>query len=159
MKKSTIAVIAALVALAIALVALIFLNMPDIAQRQQLRTDEVFLIIIGEDEHRVTINDIENLYPRAIEANYKRSGRPAETRMFSGVPFAAILELHEIDSANLQNAIFAAADGYQSALTISRALNDAYIVLCDERGPFRMILPNDQFSQHWCSYLTDVTLR
>ena len=158
MKKSTIAVIVVLAALGFAVAVLLVLNHADTSARQQLRNDAILLIVHNDTEHRLGVADIEALAPADFEANYNRSGRPAEIRVFTGVPFMAILERLEIDPAGVDRAVFAASDGYQSALPVGD-LPGVYIALCDERGPFRMVLPHDQFSQRWVHWLTDVTLR
>jgi len=158
MKKSTIAVVAVLAALGIAVAVLLALNFEAIQGRQQLREDGEFLLIHQGVEHVITVADIEALGPRDFEANYNRSGRPAETRVFYGVPFADVLNMLSIDPANT-TVIFSASDGYASALPIAEALNEAYIALCDERGPFRMVLPRAPFSQQWVHWLTGVDIQ
>ena len=158
MKKSTIAVIATLVVLGIATAVLLALNFEDIQGRQQLREAGEFVLVHEGVEHVVTVEDIEALAPYDFEANYKRSGRPAETRVFYGVPFADVLAQLGIDPAGT-TIIFTASDGYASALPAAEALAEAYIALCDERGPFRMVLPRAPFSQQWVHWLTGVEIR
>jgi len=161
-KKSTIAVIAVLVILAIGVAVLAVLNGRQAAPKQQLRSDAAFLIIAGGTEHRVTMEDIEALGPREIEANYKKSGKEPETRTYMGVPFAEILRAKDIGPAQFSSAAFTASDGYASALPMEKALDEenCFIVIdAGDDGPFRMILAKDQFSQNWCKLLTDVTLK
>jgi len=157
MKKSTIAIIATLAVLGTAVVVLLALSREGIAARQQLREDAVFLVVYNDVERRVTVEDIQALEPEDFDANYNRSGRPAEIRTFYGVPFLRVLEHLELDLTPLERAVFAASDGYVSALPIADIFA-AYIALCDDLGPFRMVLPDDPFSQRWVHWLTDVTL-
>ena len=161
-KKSTIAVIAVIAALAVGVGVLAALNNKDATARQQLRDDAAFLIAANGAEHRVTMEEFLSLEQREIEANYKKSGKAPETRVYTGVPFAELLRMKGIDCAGMKTAVFSAADGYSSALAMEEALDEAgcWIVL-DEGGdgPFRMILPRAQFSQNWCKLLTDVTLK
>ena len=156
--KSSIVVIAALTALAIAIGVLVLLGREDIQARQQQLADGVLLIVYDDITHEITVEDIEALGPQAFDANYNRSGRPAENRVFYGVRFAQVFDLLEIDSTESYTVVFAAADGYASALPMAQALGDAYLVLCGELGPFRMVLPHDPVSQRWVHWLTDVTI-
>ena len=161
-KKSTIAVIAVLAVLSMAVAVLAVLNSKEAKTKKQLRGDAVFLIIAGETEHRVTMQDIESLGPREIQANYKKSGRDPETRAYTGVPFAEVLRLKGIDTGGLRSAVFSAADAYSSILSMEDALDEenCFIVIdTGDEGPYRMILAQAQFSQNWCKLLTDVTLK
>ena len=161
-RKSTIAVIAVLAVLAVGVAVLAVLNGRDAKEKKLLLDDAVFLISANEIEYRITMEDIEALGPREIEANYKKSGKDPESRAFTGVPFAALLRHMGIDTEGLRSAVFSAADGYASALSMERALdeNNCFIVIDDgDEGPYRMILAKDRFSQDWCKLLTDVTLK
>lgn len=161
LKKSTIAVIAVLVALACGVAVLAVLNGRDAQEKQQRRVDGTFLIVAGETEYTVTRDEIEALGPKEFEANYKKSGKAPEARVYTGVPFAAVLERKGIDPAQFSTAIFSAADAYIQAIPLADALDatGCFIALDDAGdGPFRMILAKDQFSQRWVKLLTDVTL-
>ena len=159
-KKSTVAVVIVLAVLAAGVAVLAVFNGRDAAEKKRRLSDEYFLIVAGETEHRVTMEDIEALGPREIEANYKKSGKDPEMRYYTGVPFAAVLRLKEIDAEGLSSAVFSAADSYSSILSMEDALGECYIAIdAGSDGPFRMILPKAQFSQGWCKMLTDVHLR
>jgi len=166
-RKSTIAVIAVLAALAVGVAVLAALNAKNAGEKKQLLDDAVFLILDGRTQPpaalaTVTREDIEALAPREFRANYKKSGKEPEARVYTGVPFAEVLRAKGIDPAGFASAAFAAADGYASALTMEKALDEenCFIALDDGGdGPFRMILPKDQFSQNWCKMLTDITLK
>jgi len=159
-KKSTIAVIVVLAVLAAGVAVLAVLNGKNAAEKKQLLDEAVFLIIANGTEHGVTMEDIGALGPREIEANYKKSGKDPEMRVYTGVPFAAVLRLKGIDTGGLSSAVFSAADGYSSILPMEDALDECYIAIDDGGdGPFRMILPKARFSQDWCKMLTDVHLR
>jgi len=161
-KKSTIAVIAIIAVLAVAVAVLAVLNGRDAAAKKQLQNDAVFLIVAGETEHKVTMEEFLSLEQQEIEAIYKKSGKDPETRHYAGVPFAALLRLKGVDPAGFGSAVFSAADGYASALPMADALNEDHcFIVADggEDGPFRMVLPKDRFSQRWCKMLTDVHLR
>ncbi|MCL2107143.1 MAG: hypothetical protein FWH26_08855 [Oscillospiraceae bacterium] len=151
-----------LTALAIGVAVLAVLNRENAAEKKRLLNDAVFLIVAAGSEHQVSMEDIEALEPREIEAIYKKSGKDPETRTYTGVPFAAVLRAKGIDTGAYQSAAFAAADGYASALPMADALDETscFIVIDGgDEGPFRMILAKDPFSQRWCKLLTDVTLK
>ena len=161
-KRSIIIVVAVLAVLAIGVAVLAVLNGRDAASRQQLRGDAVFLIIANEIEHRVTMEDVESLGPREIEANYKKSGKDPEARVYTGVPFAAVLGCKGIDAGGLRSATFTASDAYSSILPMEEALDEenCFIVIdAGDEGPFRMVLAKAQFSQKWCKLLTEVILK
>jgi len=162
MKKSTMAVVAMIAALAVGVTVLAAVNGRQAAAKNRARGDAAFLIIAGEEEYKVTMEEFLTLEQREIEANYKKSGKEPETRRYTGAPFAAILRMKGIDPAGFNSAVFAASDGYASALPMEDALDeDNCFIAADsgEDGPFRMLCPKDTFSQRWCKLLTDVTLR
>ena len=161
-KKSTLAVIAILAVLAVGVAVLAALNGKDTAAKKQLYQDAAFLIIAGGEEYRVTMEEYQSLDQREIQANYKKNNKAPETRTYTGVPFAEVLRMKNIDPGDAKTVLFAAADNYNSPLSIEEALDEenCFIIYDDgDEGPFRMILPNDQFRQRWCKLLTDVTLK
>jgi len=162
MKKSTIVVIAVIAALAVGVAVLAALNGREAAGKKQLRDDAVFVILAGDAEYRVTMEEFLSLEQREFEAVYKKSGKDPETRYYTGAPFAEVLQMKGVGTAGFAAAAFGAADGYASAISMEDALDTqrCYIAADDGGdGPFRMILPKDQFSQRWCKMLVDVTLK
>ena len=167
MKKSTTVVIVVIAVLAVGVAVLAALNGREAAGKKQLRDDAVFVILDGRGQPpvmlaEVTMEDFLSLEQREFEAVYKKSGKDPETRYYTGAPFAEVLQMKEIDPAGFAAAAFGAADGYASAISMEDALDTqrCYIAADDGGdGPFRMILPKDQFSQRWCKMLVDVTLK
>ena len=161
-KKSTIAIIAILAALAVGVAVLAALSGKSAVEKRLLLDDAAFLIVAGEDEYRVTMEEFLALEQQEIEANYKKNNKDPETRTYTGAPFAAVLRMKAIDLADITTAVFSAADNYTSPLPIEDALDEENcFIVADSggEGPFRMILAKDQFSQRWCKLLTDVTLK
>jgi len=157
MKKSTIAVIAVLAALAVGVGVLAALN-----GKTAKQADTAFLIAARGQEYEVSMVEFLFLPQREIEANYKKNGKDPENRYYIGASFAEVLRMKGIDPAGISTAAFSASDGYASILPIADALDmeNCFIVLDSGReGPFRMILAKDQFSQRWCKLLTSVTLK
>lgn len=165
----TLIVAAVVVALAVVVVVFALLNREGAEEKMQLQNDAVFLITAGGETVQVSMEDMESLTPRDIEATYKKSGKKPEIRTYTGVPLADILALKGVDASGYTTVTFTAADGYASALPLEEALSarDCFIVVMEGgeplgkredggSGPFRMILPNDEFSQRWCSFLMEV---
>ena len=172
MKKSTITVIAILAILAAGVSVFAVLNGQDADGKKHLQDSAEFIIIAGEAEYTVTMAEIKALQLQEIQANYKKNLKAAETRIYTGVPFAHVLRLKGIGTQGINTAVFTAADRYASSLPIAEALDEdnCFIVITENgqplgkredggTGPFRMILAKDRFSQRWCSFLTDVTLK
>ena len=153
------------------LAVLAVLNAQNAAVKKQLQDDAEFLIISGDIEHKITMAEFQTLELHDIQANYKKSGKAPETRVYTGIAFANVLQSKNISTNGISKAVFGAADLYHSALSIDDALDieNCFIVIKEDgkplgkradggTGPFRMILATDQFSQRWCSFLTEVTL-
>ncbi len=172
MKKSTLFVIIAVALLVVVVVVFALLNSDGVAEKRKYQDDAEFLIKAGDQTYVVTMEEVLSLNPVEIEAIYKKSGKEPETRNYTGVPFADLVQLKSIDISSYTSVSFTAADGYASALPIEDAMNasDCYIIIAEAgeplgkkedggSGPYRMILPNDQFSQRWCSFLMEVSFQ
>jgi len=170
-KKSTIAVLAVLLALAAGVAVLAILNGKGSEAKRRLQDDDAFLIMANGAEQKISMAEFQKLPLREIQANYKKNGKAPEVRAYTGAPFAEVLRMAGVDPEGLTKAIFSAADNYTSALRIDEALDEenCFIVIAEAgvplgkredggTGPFRMIMARDQFSQRWCSFLTDVVL-
>jgi hypothetical protein len=172
LKKGTIGVIIALAALVVVVGITAFLNRKGVEQKRKFQDDAEFVISAGGVQTIVTMEDVLSLAPQDIEAIYKKSGKEPETRRYKGVPLAKITSLKNIDTSSFSSVSFIAADGYASALPIADAMDPSqcFIVIEEEgkplgkkedggTGPYRMILPKDQFSQRWCSFLMEVVFK
>ena len=161
-KKSTRVVIAVIAVLAAGVAVLAVLQGRGLAEKEQLRDDAAFVIIAGDRQYRVTMEEFLSLEQREVQANYKKSGRGPQARVYTGVPFVEILRMKGIDCAGMKSAVFTASDMYSSAVAMEEALDEEKCwIIVDEgdEGPFRMILPRAQFSQHWCKLLVEITLK
>jgi len=158
--------------LAALVIVFAFLNRNSVMEKKEARQSGTFYIRINDNEHIVTMNDMEALAPFDITADYKISGREPEKKTYQGVSLAAVVESLAIDYSGCESVTFTAADGYVSILPIAEALDSekCFIVVALENellgtkesggsGPFMMILPNDPFSQRWCKFLLEVRLK
>ncbi|MCL2532040.1 MAG: hypothetical protein FWE40_07780 [Oscillospiraceae bacterium] len=162
MKKMTIAVVAIIAALAVAVAVLFALNWNAIQGRQQLLTDgELHLTHQTTGEVIVlAVADIEGLNPQPIEAVLRGGGQPGVNVEFYAVPFRDVMAAFIPYQDDVDyTVVFSAADGFATAMPQSEAMQGAYIALCVERGPFRLILPHDHFAQRWVHWLTGIELR
>ncbi|MCL2195646.1 MAG: hypothetical protein FWB76_06825 [Oscillospiraceae bacterium] len=160
MKKSTIAVIAIIAALAVAVAVLFALNWNAIQDRQQLLADGELHLTHAGDVFVLTVADIEALNPQPLDAILRGGGQPGVDVTFYAVPFRDIMDAFiplqdDVD----YTVLFSAADGFATAMPQSEAMQAAYIALCADRGPFRLILPGDHFAQRWVHWLTGIELR
>ncbi|MCL2671827.1 MAG: molybdopterin-dependent oxidoreductase [Clostridiales bacterium] len=172
MNKNTKIIICVIIALVIVVAVFALLHRSALAPKIEAQAEGYFLIYAGDAEYRVTMEDVEALSPFEIEANYKKSGKAAETRTYTGVSLAEIVESLGMDISGFSSVAFTAADGYASALSLAEAMNgeNCFIVIAADGeplgskadgggGPFMMILARDQFSQRWCKFLLDVTFQ
>lgn len=162
MKKTTIAVIAIIAALVVAVAVLFALNWGAIQGRQQLLEDgELHLTHHTAGETFVlTVANIEALNPQPLQAVLRGGGQPGVDVEFYAVPFRDLMAAFiPVQDAVDYTVVFTAADGFATAMPQSEAMQAAYIALCAERGPFRLILPHDHFAQRWVHWLTGIELR
>ena len=161
-----------LIVLTVALVVLACLNRENVAEKKEMQENGTFIITANGEQTIITMDDIIALEPRVIDANYKKSGKEPVQKQYTGVALKSIFDYFNIDYSEAKSVSFTAADGYASALTIGEALNEenCFIVIEEEgeplgtkenggKGPYMMILANDQFSQRWCKFLLEIELR
>gem|GEM_PF-1709526 len=161
MKKSTIAVIAIITALAIAVAVLFALNWGAIQDRQQiLLNGELHLTHTTTGEtYVITVVDFESLNPQPLQAVLRGGGRPGEEVEFRAVPFRDLLAaLIPMQDSVVYNVVFSAVDGFAAVLPQDEAEQAAYIALCPDFGPFRLIIPSDHFAQRWVHRLTNIEI-
>jgi len=171
MSRNTKVVIISIVALAFAVMVLAFLNRDSIADRKALQESGNFIIIAGDRQYTVTMDDLEAISPRAIDANYKTNLMPAVQKRYTGVSLKSVFDYLEVDYSAAKRVRFSAADGYVSAAPISDALNEENCFIVFEEagkplgtretggfGPYMAIFAKDRFSQRWCKYLLEVVV-
>jgi hypothetical protein len=171
--KNTKIVIAVIIVLTVTVVIFAILNRDNIAERKAMQDSGTFIITaVDGTRYNVTMYDILSLNPHVIDANYKKSGKEPVQKQYTGVSLKRLFDYFDIDYLLTKSVSFTAADGYASAISIDDALdeNNCFIVFEEEgeplgtkesggKGPFMMILANDQFSQRWCKFLLEVEIK
>ncbi len=164
--KIVIIVIAVLLVLVCVLAAL---NAKSVEAKKAMLEAQTFTISTESKTYEVNMDMINSIGIQDISANLKRNGKAAEEKVYQGVPFKAIIDKLSIDSQGVQSFIFTAADGYASAVTKDKAMDDKNCFVVTSvggkalgskenggSGPFMMILAKEQFSQQWCKFLIEV---
>jgi len=173
MSRNTKIVIIIIIILTVAAAILAFLNRENIAEKKAMQDSGAFIILSNGDKNIVAMDDIVSLNPRIIDANYKPSGNNTPVKkQYTGISLKSLFDYYDINYSSAKSVSFIAADGYASALPIADALdeNNCFIVFEEEgellgtkenggKGPFMMILANDQFSQRWCKFLMEVKIK
>ena len=159
-------------ALIVAVGVLAWLNRDSIAQKKAMQESGTFLISANGQEYTVSMDDVLSLSPRLIKVNAKSSTTDYTNKEFAGVPLKVLFDHLGVDVSAAKSVNFTAADGYSSAIPISDALDEdnCFIVIKEDgnplgtkesggTGPYRIILAKDQFSQRWCKFLLEITVK
>jgi len=171
MNRNSKIVVISVVVLVFAVTVLAWLERDNIAERKAMQDSGTFLITAGGSQYIVTMEDIEDIGPRVIEANYKTNLMPAVKKKYTGVSLKSVLDRLGVDYSTAKRASFSAVDGYFSAASISDSLNEENCFVVFEEagnplgtresggvGPYMVIFANDRFSQRWCKYLFEIAV-
>jgi len=168
MKQNTKIVLSVVAVLLLAVAVLAWLNQDSVAEKKALLERGGFRITANGQDYTVTMEDIQAIGPRVIDANYKKDGKAPIPKQYTGVPLKSLFDYLKIDYSAAKTVSFTAADGYASALPLNEALDaeNCFIVFEEEGeplnkkeyGPYMMILAKDQFSQRWCKFLLEVAV-
>lgn len=170
MKKTVVIIIGILV---IIVGAAAFLNAGDLVFKNQSQENAFFLIKTdGQEDVKMDMNTMKGLAKVDFDANIKKSGLAPVKHTFTGVPLKKVLEAAGIKTDGKSKVVFKAVDGYTSVLTLDEAMQEDNIFIAyamdgkslgkreeEGSGPFEMIIKNDQFSQRWCKFLTEVEIQ
>jgi len=173
MNRNTKIVITVIIVLTVAVVILALLNRGNIAEKKAMQESNSFLLKAGVKQNTVTMEDIMRLTPHVIDAKYKPSSSNTPVKkQYTGISLKSLFDYYDINYSSAKSVSFTAADGYASALPIADALDEenCFIVIEEGgeplgtkenggKGPFMMILANDQFSQRWCKFLMEIEIK
>jgi len=159
-------------ALVFAVAVLLWLSKDYITERKSIEGSGAFFIATDGARFMVTMDDLAEIGSRVIDANYKTNLMPAVQKKYTGVSLNSLLNHLGVDYSAAKSVSFSAADGYVSAAPISDAMDeDNCFIVFEENGkplgtresgglgPYMVVFARDRFSQRWCKYLLEVTLR
>ena len=177
MKKQTKIISSILIVLILFVGILLYFNKDLILQGKQAQEDKSIKVTydIKEDHGKtktLTKDDILNLPYDTFDAEIRSNGKKAKIASFQGVLLSNLLDHLKLDKNEIKNIIVKAADGYTVTIGIDEVLekDNVYITYkqdgemmksMDEGGvgPYQLVIRNDQFSQRWCKYVSEVEIR
>lgn len=172
MKKSNLFIIISIVLLLGILVATYFINRDDIEVKRQLNKEAIFEVVYqGEVIASYDMEEISKMGEVTFNANLKSSGKDPVAHQYTGVLLKTILENAGLTLEDKSSATVIAIDGYATALTMEKLMDDSNVYLSYFRdgtligtkeeggdGPYQLIISKDPFSQFWVKYAYQVEL-
>jgi hypothetical protein len=166
MKKNNIIIGLTIAFLVVALIVTYFVNQEDIEEKKQLNRDAVFEVLYqGEVVKSFNMEEIAGMGEVTFEANLKSSGNDPVPYEYTGVLLKTIFMEAGLDLEGKSSATVMAVDGYATALTMEKLMDDENVYLAYMRdgellgtkedggnGPYQLIISKDKFSQYWVKY-------
>lgn len=139
----------------------------DEGERYAEQQTATILITYGEEEHSVDFDSILALAQHNIEVTVRE-----EERSYKGVLLRDLLAACQIPSGELNQVVLKGAGGYEVALGPEEVLAPADVYIVYEyngeplkgeadggAGPYRLVLPQDEFAQRWLKHLEAIAVR
>lgn len=136
---------------------------------EKYKNETVIFSSQGEEIAQLTMEEIMNMGEEEVTAVLDTSDTDPEEYQYTGVLLKKILEELNIEYKDKEAIIASAVDGFNSAIPMSKIIEDDNVYLVymwqgkplgtreeDGKGPFMIIIRNDQFSQNWCKYVVGV---
>lgn len=172
MKKSTLIILASVVALSAALFVLMALNRHDLELSLALRSSGQFAVCDdGEVIATVSGEDLRSVGLTRFTAIMDTSLTDPEEVEFEGVELKKLLEYLEIERA-FSSCEFFGSDGFASAVSRSETEKDGCVYICvamngqalkdreqGGMGPYLMVVADARFSARWCKYVERIELK
>lgn len=159
----------------IAIVSIIFgfLNARTLDERLSLQESATISIKSGGEEiGTLTMKEIQDLGLKDFKANLKRNGKEPIEYTYTGVLLRDAIQSLDISLDGKSHIEAKAVDGYTSAISIEKILEDdnVYIAIMregkplkgreeDGPGPYQIIISKDKFSQYWCKWAIEVNIQ
>ncbi len=148
------------------------LNADDISQKRELELNAGFIIKYENAEKCITMKDMLSLNPVEFTAIMDTSTtNPAEVT-FTGVELKKICESIGLDISGAEVFEVRALDGYSSALSIDEVMSEGNVYICINMngevlktkseggfGPYMMVIISSEFSQRWCKFVEEISIR
>lgn len=172
MKKGTLIVIICVAVLAAAVAVFAILNADDLDIKKELEMNAEFVIKYGDDEERVTMQDVIDLVPVSFNVTMDTSDSAPTVVEFTGVELSKICESVGLNISAAEVFEVRALDGYSSALFLDEVLAEGNVYICLYKngeamktkseggsGPYMMVIKSADYSQRWCKFVQEVVIR
>ncbi|WP_066499061.1 molybdopterin-dependent oxidoreductase [Abyssisolibacter fermentans] len=169
MKKGLVIVICLLVVI-IGVTA--YLSSGNVEEKKQLQKDAQLIIKAGEEELKLSMDDIMAAGEEEFKAMLKTNGKEPIEYTYTGVMLYKILEKSGVNFEGKDTVITRSVDGYTIALSLEEVKepSNVYVVYKKEgeglgtkedggKGPYMTIIRKDKFSQRRCKYLTEIEIQ
>ncbi len=168
------AVLLVIIALILAVSILVFLNIKSGKLDTEQAQSGTMLVTINENQTSLDMEAIKNLKQHTFNAIQDTSKSGPQKQTYKGVLLRDILQYADpqLLQGNFQKVIIRGIDGYTAALSFEEVLQEDNAYIATQRndkplgnkksggtGPYQLIIRQDQFSQRWCKYVSEVTVQ
>ncbi|MFO7928200.1 MAG: molybdopterin-dependent oxidoreductase [Candidatus Humimicrobiaceae bacterium] len=169
-KNTIIIVLVAVLAVAVGVAA--FLNSGNLTEKRKMQQEAKVVLKDRDGEiETIGLGYITGLHPVEFSATLDTSNSGPREQLYTGIELKKIFSSLGIDSRDYSTVLVKAVDGYTVALTMEEVLKESNIYLAYQMngeslgtkeeggsGPYQLIVREDQFSQRWCKFVTEVIL-
>lgn len=172
MNKKVLIITSVIVILLIVMLVSMKLSQPSIEKQKEILANAEIVLIDGDNEIIMNINDISSETEENFEAVLDTSTTDPTVYNYTGVQLKSIFSKYNINLNDKKSVILSAADGYSVVYAIEEILADKNVYITykqDEsylksmnqggRGPYESIILSDQFSNRRCKWLTKIEVK
>lgn len=172
MNKRVLIVILIFVVLLVVVFISLRLNQPSIERQKEFLENAEILLVDGDSERVININDLKSIGEEEFEAILDTSSTDPSLNTYNGIQLRDILSYFKIPLNNKDVIILSGVDSYSVAYSAEEVLMDknVYIAFMEDgkllgsmddggRGPYESIVVSDQFSNRRCKWLTKIEVR
>ena len=169
MNKKVLIITSVIVTLLIVMLVSMKLSQPSIVEQKEILANAEIVLIDGNNEIIMNINDISSETEENFKAVLDTSKTDPAVHNYTGVQIKNIFNKYNINLNDKKSVMLSAADGYSVVYSIEEILADknvyitykqdeSYLKSMDQggRGPFESIIVSDQFSNRRCKWLTKI---
>lgn len=164
--KKLLAIIISLVAI---IAFLLYLNKDSVEKSVQIYNNSEIEIYDGDLIKSYNFEEIKSLETHTFQTNLNESGKEPVMQEYTGVLVKDLLENINIDIEKIVAITVSAVDGYTVITDKEKIMDEdnVYLVYMQNGkylesrgaggvGPYQVVVSKDQFSQHWCKYVTRI---
>ncbi len=169
MNKRVFVVSFVIIVLFVIMIVSIKLSQPSIQKQKEILANAEIVLLNGDNEIVIGINDIYNSTVENFKAVLDTSTTDPVEQNYTGVQLKNILKRYNIDLSDKKAIVLSAVDGYSVAYSIEEVLLDKNVYITykqdgkflksreeDGRGPYESIVVFDKFSNRRCKWLTKI---